>query len=79
MCKGQNCDIKRYFLPLIGVFGLIAIDEVRNFYYFPIVFTFGFFILFWNFPNLVYYTNSQPIYYEDLFINKRNESFIIII
>ena len=69
--KGQNCDIKRYFLPLIGVFGLVAVDEIRNFYYFPIVFTFGFFILFWNFPNLVYYTNSQPIYYEDLFINKR--------
>lgn len=67
----KKCEVKRYFLPLIGVFGLAAIDEIRNFYYFPIVFTFGFFILFWNFPNLVYYTNSQPIYYEDLFINKR--------
>jgi hypothetical protein len=75
MCKENNkCNkisFKRYFLPFLGVFGLVAIDEIRNFYYFPIVFTFGFFILFWNFPFLVYYTNSQPIYYEDLFINKR--------
>jgi len=75
MCKENNkckkISVKRYFLPFLGVFGLVTINEIRNFYYFPIVFTFGFFILFWNFPNLVYYTNSQPIYYEDLFINKR--------
>lgn len=76
MCKeNSKCkkkySIKRYFLPFLGVFALVVIDEIRNFFYFPVVFTFGFFILFWNFPNLVYYTNTQPIYYEDLFINKR--------
>ena len=72
MCgECKKCEKKRFFLPFLGVFGLVSIEEVRNFYYFPIVFTFGFFILFWNFPFLVYYTNTQPIYYEDLFINKR--------
>ena len=71
MCGECKKCKKRLFLPFLRVFGLVAIEEVRNFYYFPIVFTFGFFILFWNFPFLVYYTNTQPIYYEDLFINKR--------
>jgi len=26
-------------------------------------------ILFWNFPKIVYYTASKPLYYEDLFID----------
>lgn len=74
MCRGSKNKVKvkfkRFFLPFLLVFGLVFIKDVRNFYYFPIIFTFGFFILFWNYPSLVYYTNSQPIYYEDLFINK---------
>ena len=71
MCNKNKYQIKRYFLPFLGVFALSIFEEVRNFYYFPIVFTFGFFILFWNFPSLVYYTNTQPIYYEDLFVDKK--------
>ncbi len=69
MCREskKNVKIKRFFLPFLLVFGLVFIKDVRNFYYFPIIFTIGFFILFWNYPSLVYYTNSQPIYYEDLF------------
>ena len=43
--------------------------EVFNFYYFPMVVGFSAFILFWNFPKLVYYTASRPLYYEDLFID----------
>ena len=75
--KEKKCPVKRYFLPLVGVFGLGVFEEVRNFYYFPLIFTFGFFILFWNFPFIVYYTNSQPTYYEDLFIVKRQKDYSI--
>ena len=27
--------------------------------------------LFWNFPKIVYYTASRPLYYEDLFIDEK--------
>lgn len=73
MCKcACKCKhLNRYFLPFLSVFALVFIKDVRNFMYFPIVFTFGFFVFFWNFPRLVYYTNSKPIYYEDLFLDKK--------
>ena len=32
---------------------------------------FSAFILFWNFPKIVYYTASRPLYYEDLFIDEK--------
>ena len=41
---------KRFALPFIGVFVLLILEEVRNFMYLPIVFSFGSFIIFWNFP-----------------------------
>jgi len=80
MCYKNNCcelprckdiPIKRYFLPLIGVFALAALPELRNFVYLPLIITFGFLILFWNFPWIVYYTASKPLYYQDLFIDEK--------
>jgi len=80
MCYKNNCcelprckdiPIKRYFLPLIGVFALAALPELRNFIYLPLIITFGFLILFWNFPWIVYYTASKPLYYQDLFIDEK--------
>ena len=80
MCYKNNCcalprckdiPIKRYFLPLIGVFALAALPEFRNFVYLPLSITFGFLILFWNFPWVVYYTASKPLYYQDLFIDEK--------
>ena len=73
-CELPRCKdipIKRYFLPLIGVFALAALPEFRNFVYLPIIITFGFLILFWNFPWIVYYTASKPLYYQDLFIDEK--------
>jgi hypothetical protein len=32
---------------------------------------FSAFILFWNFPKMIYYTTSRPLYYEDLFIDEK--------
>ena len=73
-CELPRCKdipIKRYFLPLIGVFALAALPELRNFVYLPLIITFGFLILFWNFPWIVYYTASKPLYYQDLFIDEK--------
>lgn len=73
-CKIPKCSEipkKRFFLPLIGVFALTALPEFKDFVYLPIVVIFGFLIIFWNFPKLVYMTASKPLYYEDLFIDEK--------
>ena len=73
-CKKTSCkDIKckRYFLPLIFTPAAAWHPEVFNFYYFPLVVGFSAFIIFWNFPKIVYYTASRPLYYEDLFIDEK--------
>ena len=62
---------KRFLLPFIGIIGLLYFEEVRNFLYVPFVVGPSFFILFWNFPQLVYFTNSKPLYYEDLFVDEK--------
>jgi len=70
-CK-QKCKqikIKRYFLPLIGIVALLPFEQFQNFIYFPLIISFASLILFWNFPKIVYYTASKPLYYEDLFID----------
>ena len=68
-CKDIKC--KRYFLPFIFSPVLAIHPEIFNFYYLPIVVGFSAFILFWNFPKIVYYTASRPLYYEDLFIDEK--------
>ena len=73
-CKKTSCkDIKckRYFLPLIFAPVAAIHPEIFNFYYLPVVVGFSAFILFWNFPKIVYYTASRPLYYEDLFIDEK--------
>lgn len=72
MCKQlNNIPKKRYALPFMGIFSLLYFEEVRNFTYLPLVFSFGSFIIFWNFPQLVYETASRPLYYEDIFIDEK--------
>ena len=74
VCSKKCCKkipIKRYFLPLTGVFALTGYEELRDFTYLPIVVFAGFFIVFWNFPWMVFYTASKPLYYEDLFIDEK--------
>jgi len=80
-CKNDKCikckndckkiKIKRYFLPLTGVAALLQLEQFHNLVYFPLIVSFISFILFWNFPKIVYYTASRPLYYEDLFIDIR--------
>lgn len=68
--KSSQCKMKkRYFLPLIGSVGILVIEEMQNFIYIPLIISFVSFIIFWNFPYLVYISNTRPLYYEDLFID----------
>jgi hypothetical protein len=48
---------------------LLWFEEFRDFIYLPLLVGASFFIIFWNFPWLVYYTASKPLYYQDLFID----------
>jgi hypothetical protein len=68
MCK--KVKLKRYLLPLTGLLGLVWIEEIHNYTYFPLVVGFVSFIFFWNFPYFVYRTISKPLYLEDLFIDE---------
>lgn len=70
-CCKNKIKIKRFFLPLS--FGIITVffDNVRTFVYFPLIVSACFFILFWNFPKVVYYTASKPLYYQDIFIDEK--------
>ena len=61
---------KRWCLPLMGIFALLSFEEWRDVIHMPIVVTFGSIIFFWNFPALMYYKNSKPMYYEDIFIDE---------
>jgi len=68
-CRKIKC--KRYFLPFIGIITMAFFEEFREFYYFPFIISGAFFIIFWNFPILVYVTASKPLFYEDLFIDEK--------
>lgn len=73
-CNKKCCrsiPIKRYFLPLFGIVGITFIEEARTYIYFPIYISFAFFILFWNFPKVIYATATRPVYYEDMFIDEK--------
>lgn len=74
MCTKEKCkkiSIKRYFLPFIFIPFILFIEDSQNYAYIPIVWGFSAFFLFWNFPWIVYYTASKPLYYEDLFIDEK--------
>ena len=66
-CKKIPC--KRYFLPLSLSIGVVWLPEMRHYVYLPLIVGFSFLIVFWNYPKLVYFTASKPLYYEDLFID----------
>ena len=60
--------IKRCFLPLLFVLWILFIPKYRLINTSSTVF-FMSIILYWNFPILVTFSNSKPLYYEDLFLN----------
>ena len=75
MCKVNCCKkipIKRYFLPLVFLPFILFIDDTQTFAYIPLIVGGSAFFLFWNYPWIVYYTASKPLYYEDLFIDEKS-------
>ena len=67
--KGKTYEIRRLCLPLVSLTCLLGIPALYNFVYLPLVIFMVTFILFWNFPSMVTFTNTKPLYYEDLFID----------
>ncbi len=70
-CCKKKIKIKRFFLPLSLGIGSIFFNETRDILYFPLIISSSFFVLFWNFNHLVYYTASKPLYYQDIFIDEK--------
>lgn len=70
--------IKRFFLPLVAVSGILALEELHTYVYMPIVIFFCSLILFWNFPEIIIFMNSRPIYYEELFLVNANPNVVEI-
>lgn len=66
---GTRVPIKRLFLPLLGCAAVFVLPEARNYIYFPMVTFFMSVVIYSNFPLLILFTNSRPLYYEDLFID----------
>lgn len=69
-----NVPIKRLFLPLIGSISFTYFPLFQTFTYLPCLVFVTFFVIFWNFPSIIVFMNSKPLYYEDLFVTDRNES-----
>ena len=68
-CK--KIKIKRYFLPLFFAPIALIYENFQNYIYVPLFLFLSAFILFWNFPKIVYYTASKPIYFKDLFVDDK--------
>lgn len=76
-CQDHNCSVsicshripvKRLFLPIIGSMGFVLFPIFQTYMYLPFLVFITFFIIFWNFPCIITFMNSKPLYYEDLFI-----------
>ena len=72
MC-GREIQYKRFSLIILGGLVSLAHPDIQNYIYIPLVAFICALVIFWNFPILVLFTNSRPLYYEDLFIEDRNE------
>lgn len=70
---GKKIQYKRFSLTILSGLVLLANPDIQNFVYIPFVAFICALIVFWNFPVLVLFTNSRPLYYEDLFIENRNK------
>tara|TARA_B100001142_G_C14330659_1_gene653973 strand:+ start:1298 stop:2197 length:900 start_codon:yes stop_codon:yes gene_type:complete len=66
-CVG-DMPIKRLFLPFLGIGGIFVLPIMHTYMYIPLIIFFMSFILFWNYPFIIIFMNSKPLYYEDLFL-----------
>ena len=75
---GTKILYKRASLLLIGLSALFLDKEIQNYIYIPLVIFVCAYVIFWNFPVLILFTNSRPLYYEDLFIADWNVKLLDI-
>ena len=75
---GTQILYKRTSLLLVGLVALLWDNHIRNYIYIPIVIFICAYVIFWNFPVLILFTNSRPLYYEDLFIADWNVKLLDI-
>ena len=68
-CLRKTVLRKRAFLLLLGFLYFVSVEHTHHYVYFPIIIFAVSFVVFYNFPLLVYCSNSKPLYYEDLFID----------
>lgn len=75
---GTQIHYKRVSLLLIGIIALLWDPHIQNYFYIPLVIFVCAYAIFWNFPVLILFTNSRPLYYEDLFIADWNVKLLDI-
>ena len=63
-----SVQVKRLFIPIVGCLGFLALPEFQTYIYLPLLVFVTFFVIFWNFPCIITFMNSKPLYYEDLFL-----------
>lgn len=68
--KEWLCQYRRIGLIfLFALLGSFYFEEVRTMIYIPIIIFFSMFIIFWNFPEIMIFLHSKPVYIDDLFID----------
>lgn len=77
-CGNININIKKLSLVFIFSCTLFLYQQYRTYVYIPIISFICSLVLFWNYPILILFTNSRPMYYEDLFIYDWNVKYINI-
>ena len=67
---GRSVKYKHVSLILLSSLALLWHPDIaeQNFYVAPAIVFMCALVLFWNFPIFVLFTNSRPLYYEDLFL-----------
>ena len=64
----EKKHIKRCFIPIFFGLVILLFPQYKFGHSSYIIFLMSI-ILYWNFPILVTFSNSKPLYYEDLFLN----------
>ena len=70
ICKKNNIQYERYSLLTLSFLFLLLDKNYYNDYIFISIISFlSSLVIFANFPDLVTWNSSKPIYYEDLYID----------
>lgn len=66
----KSLQYRRYFLPLLGLTGILFYKESYNNYYILASITFlNSIVILGNFTQIVIWTNAKPVYLEDLYVD----------